>query len=1187
MTIVPISIDGDGEVSVAQYDSLEHPSPSLNGSAVVETLREGEGNGEQTELQVLTVAATAGTYTLSFGDETTDEIAFDASDSDVEAALEALDGISDSGGVTVTEGDAGVFTIDFDGEGFNSDNVDQLIVDELNYDESVDLAGKLDAVVTATDGDGDVATDSVDIGADIEFQDDGPTTSMSSTGNRVTLDETVGSTTDAPDDDIESGDSGNSDPFDHAYGTPIGAVSDVDMVDTITTDGEDDEGATTVVSLGIVGGDGSDSGLATTDGTTINLFEETNGDVTGRAGGDSGEVIFAISIDGDGEVSVAQYDSLEHDPNSPNSHDESIDLTDKLDAVVTVTDGDGDVATASEEIGSSIVFQDDGPTASISTTGNTVTLDETVADRAFFTMDFTSGVHENEARAPFNGPVETYTEDLMVLSAPFGPSNTQHLHLNLFSAAGDGLSQHSGDTAKFELLSGGVFDLDGFDLLQLCNTVPNVFTAFSGTTNLGSVVITSLTDPDYLAIGTNPLFDGITSFTWKMATGGSQPLTTIDNVAYSVPLPVTDFPDDEIVIGNSDPFVGLYGTPMGAVSNVDMVDTITDEGEDEEGATTVVSLNVLAVDSGLATTDGTTINLFEESNGDVTGRAGGDSGEVIFAISIDADGEVSVAQYDSLEHDPNSPNSHDESVDLTDKLDAVVTVTDGDGDVATDNVAIGSSISFQDDGPTASMTLTGATVTLDETVGSTTDTPDDDIDSGNSDPFGDAYGTPIGAVSDVDMVDTTTTTGEDEEGATTVVSLNVLALDSGLATTDGTTINLYEENNGDVTGRAGSDSGEVIFAISIDADGEVSVAQYDSLEHAPADSIETIRQGEGDGELTELQLLTVTSQGGTYTLSYGGQPPGGGVTATIPFDATAGEIEALLISSIDDIDGNGGVTVTEGAAGVFTIDFDGEGFNSDNVPELVLDTSGLVNFDESVDLTGKLDAVVTVTDGDGDVATDSKEIGSSISFQDDEPTASMTLTGNTVTLDETVGSTTDTPDDDIDSGNPDPFGTRYSEGVGLVWKIQVIDLVRFLCRDERPKSAIRDNGPLQGRILSRRQGRAGEGGNAPHRQKRYDAVSRNPTSGAFPWQYPRLRRLRPSIFPACLLGSSRRPPGCSHCVARSFVPSRAPRRPRRSSCGCVRPRTSSLAMSWAPSSRTGTMALPGSSGTGRAGSGSR
>ena len=66
---------------------------------------------------------------------------------------------------------------------------------------------------------------------------------------------------------------------------------------------------------------------------------------------------------------------------------------------------------------------------------------------------------------------------------------------------------------------------------------------------------------------------------------------------------------------------------------------------------------------------------------------------------------------------------------------------------------------------------------------------------------------------------------------------------------------------------------------------------------------------------------------------------------------------------------------------------------------------------------------------------------------------------------------------------------RVRTGVGLVWKIEVIDLVRFWCRDGRPKTAIRDNGPLQGRILSRRQGRAGEGGNAPHRQKRYDAVS--------------------------------------------------------------------------------------------------
>ena len=60
---------------------------------------------------------------------------------------------------------------------------------------------------------------------------------------------------------------------------------------------------------------------------------------------------------------------------------------------------------------------------------------------------------------------------------------------------------------------------------------------------------------------------------------------------------------------------------------------------------------------------------------------------------------------------------------------------------------------------------------------------------------------------------------------------------------------------------------------------------------------------------------------------------------------------------------------------------------------------------------------------------------------------------------------------------------------------------------------------------------------------------------AFPWQYPRLRRLVLDR-PACSSGRGGRPG--SHCGEELREP-----RPeaRRSSCGCVRPRTSSLAMS--------------------------
>jgi hypothetical protein len=75
----------------------------------------------------------------------------------------------------------------------------------------------------------------------------------------------------------------------------------------------------------------------------------------------SGAIAFAVSIDAaTGKVSVGQYLSLAH-PNTA-SHDESIALANgAIQAVVTVTDGDGDVATASANIGGKIAFQDDGP----------------------------------------------------------------------------------------------------------------------------------------------------------------------------------------------------------------------------------------------------------------------------------------------------------------------------------------------------------------------------------------------------------------------------------------------------------------------------------------------------------------------------------------------------------------------------------------------------------------------------------------------------------------------------------------------------------------------------------------------------------------------------------------------------------------------------------------------------------
>src|SRR5690606_7762945 len=63
-------------------------------------------------------------------------------------------------------------------------------------------------------------------------------------------------------------------------------------------------------------------------------------------------------------------------------------------------------------------------------------------------------------------------------------------------------------------------------------------------------------------------------------------------------------------------------------------------------------------------------------------------------------------QYKALSHPDGS--DHNDIVDLDGLIEAVVTVTDHDGDVATDSIGIGANIQFRDDGPVAD----GAAVSL-------------------------------------------------------------------------------------------------------------------------------------------------------------------------------------------------------------------------------------------------------------------------------------------------------------------------------------------------------------------------------------------------------------------------------------------------------------------------------------------
>ncbi|HET7804035.1 MAG TPA: DUF5801 repeats-in-toxin domain-containing protein, partial [Pseudolabrys sp.] len=234
-------------------------------------------------------------------------------------------------------------------------------------------ADLLQVVQTVTDSTGDAASASVDLGTGVfEIRDDGPTAHIALVSEAgVSVDETV-----------PSGDEGP-DPF-AAYGTPLGTATATLVSTAGSESGQDNFGATTHITLSIVGGDGADSGLTTTNGTPIHLFLN-GGIVEGRVEG-SDAVAFAVLVDDAGQVTVAQYLSLHH-PDSGNP-DETIGLAGKIDAVVTVTDGDGDVATDTVDVGAVISFHDDGPTATFDTNN--------VNEGALLTVNAASGVLTND-----------------------------------------------------------------------------------------------------------------------------------------------------------------------------------------------------------------------------------------------------------------------------------------------------------------------------------------------------------------------------------------------------------------------------------------------------------------------------------------------------------------------------------------------------------------------------------------------------------------------------------------------------------------------------------------------------------------------------------------------------------------------------------------------------------------------
>ncbi|KKZ88192.1 hypothetical protein B5K05_04105 [Rhizobium phaseoli] len=234
-----------------------------------------------------------------------------------------------------------VFTVSVDANGVVTLDQQRAIIhaNTSNPDDSRTLAAAdlVTLTATITDRDGDPASAVRNIGQNLNFEDDGPAITAAGTAPQVTVDET----------DLVANATGN---FVTAFTPTPGA-----------------DGATVTYALGI-NALNNVSGLTDTEtGASVLLFKEGN-NVVGRAGA-GGPVVFTVSVSA-GVVTLDQARAVIHANTSNPDDSRTLAAADLVTLTATITDGDGDQATATRNIGQNLNFEDDGPTITKPFDGN-------------------------------------------------------------------------------------------------------------------------------------------------------------------------------------------------------------------------------------------------------------------------------------------------------------------------------------------------------------------------------------------------------------------------------------------------------------------------------------------------------------------------------------------------------------------------------------------------------------------------------------------------------------------------------------------------------------------------------------------------------------------------------------------------------------------------------------------------
>ncbi|AUZ74603.1 DUF5801 repeats-in-toxin domain-containing protein [Aeromonas sp. ASNIH4] len=917
--------------------------------------------------------------------------------------------------------------------------------DTTNADDSVALTlgqGVLTLVQTVTDADGDSASAAVDLGANgvFRFEDDGPRAGLAVEAPSLgaTVDESLVSLGGVGSDGVASA-------------TLSAANVQAQFNPAFGADGAGSIG----YSLALTGSNVA-SGLYAVDPAAANgqgaaiVLNQVGNVITGSTGGVD---YFTLTINPTtGEVTLALLDNVWHGDTT--NADDSVALTlgqGVLTLVQTVTDADGDSASAAVDLGANGVFrfEDDGPSVTINAVadgGITLTTQDAqtigsasdTATGSFAAAFLAAAVPSYGADGPGTTTVSDYS--LSVTDSNSGLTSNG-LAITLTKVGSDIVgSTTAGEVFRISVASNGTVTLtQSAELDHLPEDVDNsndnnLISLANGKVLLSATVTVVDGDNDTATgtvsadLGGNISFeDDVPSVTINAVVDGGITLTT----------------QDAQTIGSAS------DTATGSFAAAFLAAAVPSYGADGAGTTTVsgYSLSVTDSNSGL-TSNGLAITLTKVGS-DIVGST--TAGEV-FRISVASNGTVTLTQSAELDHLPEDvDNSNDNNlISLANGkvlLSATVTVVDGDNDTATGTVSadLGGNISFEDDVPSVTINAVadgGITLTTQDaqTIGSASDTA-------------------TGSFAAAFLAAAVPSYGADGPGTTTVsdYSLSVTDSNSGL-TSNGLAITLTKVGS-DIVGS--TTAGEV-FRISVASNGTVTLTQSAELDHLPEDV-----DNSNDNNLISLAngkvLLSATvtvvdgdndTATGTVSADLGGNisfeddvpsvtinaVADGGITLTTQdaqtigsaSDTATGSFAAAFLAaavpsygadgpgtttvsdySLSVTDSNSGltsnglaITLTKVGSDIVGSTTAGEVFRisvASNGTVTLTQSAELDHLPEDVDnsndnnlislANGKvlLSATVTVVDGDNDTATGtvSADLGGNISFEDDVPSVTI------------------------------------------------------------------------------------------------------------------------------------------------------------------------------------------------------